>query len=511
MRLLADVGAKTHKHLGDRVKNDVKRSSFWVGGALTGIGLILSACGSSSGRRGLGSPQSDLTSLKIGSLDGDWAKMEVAFDSITKKYPFQKYGFQKKDFTNKTAENVNVVVRQDEYYIDLSYFDSQNKLVMQSCPEAKKQKHNMVGQKEYKTAVDICSVDSDKPVGTIDISGEPSQVTITPVPKTGDPKPNSNESQQNPTNPSQPPQFSGSKIPKSARFWVDPYSQAMSASQELKSKGDSRAGAVEFIAKQGAAVWYGEWSGSNIGQAVSRQVQGARDTGTWAVMIAYYIPHRDCGQHSAGGLKAQEYRRWISDFASAIGDANAIVVLEPDAIPLQRCLTEELKTERAALLKEAVQKLKANKNTLVYLDAGHSNFLTVEELVPRLRLAGIEQADGFALNTSNYQTTESNISYGTKVSQQLGGKTFVIDTSRNGNGPLGDKWCNPRGRALGKMPTADTGVPGVDAFLWLKRAGESDGNCENGGDNDGKRSDIPAAGAWWTEVAVEQARNAGIK
>jgi endoglucanase len=508
MRLKAVVEKKPYKDHWDEC--GTQKKPYLIGLGL-GFTLMLSSCGTSGGRRGLGSPQSETTSLKIGSLGGDWFKMEVAFDSITKKNPFQKYGFEKKEFSSNSVENVNIVVKQDEYYIDLGYFDSQNKLVMQSCPEAKKTKHNMVGQKEYKTSVDVCPVNSDKPVGTIDISGEPSNVTITPVPKSGDQKPNDNSSPKSPINPNQPPQFSSSKIPKNARFWVDPYSQAMNSAQNLRSKGDSRASAVEFIAKQGAAVWYGEWSGTDIRQAVSRQVQGARETGTWAVMIAYYIPYRDCGQHSAGGLKADEYRRWISDFASGIGDANAIVILEPDAIPLQRCLTEELKKERAELLKEAVQKLKANKNTIVYLDAGHPKFLTVGDLVPRLRASGIDQADGFALNTSNYQTTESNVSYGTEVSQLLGGKNFVIDTSRNGNGPQGDQWCNPRGRALGRLPTADTGVTGVDAFLWLKRAGESDGFCENGGDDHPKRYDVPAAGAWWLDIAVEQARNAGIK
>jgi endoglucanase len=67
----------------------------------------------------------------------------------------------------------------------------------------------------------------------------------------------------------------------------------------------------------------------------------------------------------------------------------------------------------------------------------------------------------------------------------------VIDTSRNGNGP-GDDWCNPGGRAAGQRPTTDTGDPLVDAFLWIKRAGESDGPC-NGG---------PAAGTFWPQYAV---------
>jgi endoglucanase len=85
-----------------------------------------------------------------------------------------------------------------------------------------------------------------------------------------------------------------------------------------------------------------------------------------------------------------------------------------------------------------------------------------------------------------------------RLAGALGGKHFIIDTSRNGNGPLSGAWCNPPGRALGTPPTTGTGEPIVDAFLWIKRPGESDGTCEGG----------PAAGRWWPEYALELARNA---
>jgi len=75
----------------------------------------------------------------------------------------------------------------------------------------------------------------------------------------------------------------------------------------------------------------------------------------------------------------------------------------------------------------------------------------------------------------------------------------VIDTSRNGRGPTADnQWCNPPGRGLGKKPTTSTGVTNVDAYLWIKRAGESDGNC-NGG---------PAAGQWFESYAQMLIQNA---
>ncbi len=86
-----------------------------------------------------------------------------------------------------------------------------------------------------------------------------------------------------------------------------------------------------------------------------------------------------------------------------------------------------------------------------------------------------------------------SIAYGEKISRLTGGKHFVIDTGRNGLGPTPDnQWCNPAGRALGRPPTTRTGHPLVDALLWVKSPGESDGEC-NGG---------PAAGHWWPEYAL---------
>ena len=111
---------------------------------------------------------------------------------------------------------------------------------------------------------------------------------------------------------------------------------------------------------------------------------------------------------------------------------------------------------------------------------------------------GLGDAVGFALNTSNYRTTAESRAYGEQVAALLGGDvSFVVDTSRNGNGSNGE-WCNPRGRALGDQPGAVDDGTHLDALLWVKLPGESDGSC-NGG---------PPAGQWWQEVALELARNA---
>ncbi|MFC7470911.1 glycoside hydrolase family 6 protein [Actinomadura keratinilytica] len=68
--------------------------------------------------------------------------------------------------------------------------------------------------------------------------------------------------------------------------------------------------------------------------AVRRATGGAAKSGSTAVLVAYNVPHRDCGQHSAGGAADRAaYGEWIDAFASAIGESKAVVVLEPDAVP----------------------------------------------------------------------------------------------------------------------------------------------------------------------------------
>jgi endoglucanase len=130
---------------------------------------------------------------------------------------------------------------------------------------------------------------------------------------------------------------------------------------------------------------------------------------------------------------------------------------------------------------------------------------------------------------------------------------FLIDTSRNGQGPLdagsyaaapynqppgvlgtlnAGSWCNPPARGLGLKATANTGVPLLDAYLWIKVPGESDGSCnaqggarawdysaytQPGWPTDATSQALfdplwglvdPAAGAWFPQQALDLANRA---
>lgn len=299
------------------------------------------------------------------------------------------------------------------------------------------------------------------------------------------------------TDPPVPAKATGNPL-AGAKLWVDPESLAALRANAIRAQEPANAAILDKIAQQPQALWLGEWN-SNIYRTVQHVVGKAKAEGAMPVFIAYNLPHRDCGQHSAGGLKGKDdYRQWIRKIHAGIGQDAAVVVLEPDALGLlDKCLSNEQQEERLFLLRDAVRVLRQNPKTVVYLDAGHSRWAPADVMAERLKKAGIDEAHGFALNTSNYGFTEENIEYGKKVSELVGGAPFVIDTSRNGAGPApNNEWCNPPGRKIGKPPTTETGDPLIDGYLWLKRPGESDGEC-NGG---------PKAGVFWLEMALSQAQ-----
>ena len=162
-------------------------------------------------------------------------------------------------------------------------------------------------------------------------------------------------------------------------------------------------------------------------------------------------------------------------------------------------------------------------------------------------------------NPATGYTVDYSPEYAASVTAQIQGLMgtavatlpFTIDTSRNGRGPLDPSrygaapynqpaavlgalhdgnWCNPPGAGLGVRPTSSTGSPLVDAFLWVKTPGQSDGSCDIAGgarawdysqynpwsvvgDAQNHFDPLwgqvdPAAGAWFAPQALDLAKNA---
>jgi endoglucanase len=280
------------------------------------------------------------------------------------------------------------------------------------------------------------------------------------------------------------------------RLYVSPASHARRQAEAWRRSRPRDAALMDRMAQQAQAEWFGDWNHDVRGD-VDRLVSAAAYAGTVPVLVAYNIPQRDCGHYSAGGARgAGGYRQWIRAFAEGIRGRRAVVILEPDALMVTNCLSAPRLEERLRLIREAVEVLKARGAT-VYVDAGSASGSRPDEMAARLTRAGIARADGFALNVSNFVGNARNIAHGEQISRRVGGKHFVIDTSRNGAGiASGGEWCNAPGQALGAAPTTRTGHALVDAFLWVKRPGESDGTCHGG----------PQAGQWWADYALGLAK-----
>jgi endoglucanase len=384
----------------------------------------------------------------------------------------------------------------------------------------------------------------------------------------------------------------------------------------LTSAGDTEnADLIRAMSQTPQAVWVEGGTPAAVQREVRSTLARATAKQSVPVLVAYNIPFRDCAQFSAGGATtAAEYEAWITGLAAGIGDGEAIVILEPDGLgiipwydpygaadgssTLEWCQPAEADpataaAERFAMLGFAVDVFAALPNVTTYLDGTHSAWLGAGDIADRLVRAGVEDADGFFLNVSNYQYTAHNVQYGgwisaclayatevvagdffgcpnqywnggpfpAKIADLLGEWTgvaldpfgewsdgtdvptlntsginlryanmlgaveptthYVIDTSRNGRGPWRpgvypdpQDWCNPPDRGLGLAPTLVTNEPLVDAYLWVKTPGESDGECTRGLGAAGETVDPewglidPGAGDWFPEMALQLVTNA---
>ncbi|MEW2398356.1 glycoside hydrolase family 6 protein [Streptomyces sp. NPDC046862] len=238
------------------------------------------------------------------------------------------------------------------------------------------------------------------------------------------------------------------------------------------------------IADQPAAVWFADYTPSTIATRVRAVTSGGAALGRVPVVVPYAIPDRDCGGASQGGAPGLDaYDAWIDRFAAGLGSDEVIVILEPDSIAQSDCLSSGQRVDRFASLARAGRVLKAaNPRARVYYDAGHSQWNAPDKQAALLGKAGAASAassDGVFSNVSNFNRTSAEVAYTRAVLDALGGPRglgAVIDTSRNGNGaPADGQWCDPAGRKVGQPPTLGTGEARIDAYLWVKLPGESDG------------------------------------
>lgn len=304
-----------------------------------------------------------------------------------------------------------------------------------------------------------------------------------------------------PVTPAPPMRLTDSGNPLAGQpFYVDPVSSAMNAARGANPPSAQ----LTAIANTPQAYWLDQaFPAGSVAGRVASYVSAAQAAGSMPIFALYAIPHRDCGSYASGGFgSGADYSAWIEAISAGLGASPAAIILEPDALAMADCLSPGQRDERISLIRSAVDTLTRDPNAAVYVDGGHSRWVSADEMANRLNAAGVGHARGFSLNVSNFFTTDEEIGYGEAISGATGGAHYVIDTGRNGAGPAPDSalsWCNPSGRALGTPPTTATAGGHADAYLWIKRPGESDGSCNGGA----------PAGRFVSSYAIDLAQNAG--
>jgi len=244
-----------------------------------------------------------------------------------------------------------------------------------------------------------------------------------------------------------------------------------------------------------------------------------------------------------------------------------VALIEPDSLPnlatnmnVAKC--EQAQTAYMTCIPYAIKQLATLPNVVQYVDAAHGGWLGWPDNMQKFTqiiktvlttAGGVNTVRGFASNTANYQPLGSVSSqsdpcklkenynncineaiYIQYMNQQMEtqgitGKGYITDTARNGvpdcrkasSESCGDpccEWCNIANAGFGTKPTTDTSSTGlsiIDAFVWAKVPGESDGTSNTSASNydfhcgsDESVPNSPQAGQWFDAFFVMLATNA---
>ncbi|HEY6396165.1 MAG TPA: glycoside hydrolase family 6 protein [Solirubrobacteraceae bacterium] len=311
---------------------------------------------------------------------------------------------------------------------------------------------------------------------------------------------------RNPANPLDLPTLPPSGNPLSgANFYVDHQSPVSILARTRKFQ------ALGVIARQPGTARFGKFSSRDVGVFVNHSLTtaAALEPGTVPMLATYRIVDGHCGHWADPPADQASYHDFIQRFSQGVGSYRAVLFLEMDSLITTGCLSPKGVAVRMAELRDAINTLIANcPHLVIYLDAGAADALPARSAARLLMSAGVSQIQGFFLNSTHFDWTSREIRYGKAISRMTGGKHFVVNTGENGRGPLvppdpvhqgNEVLCNPPGRGLGPVPTAQTGFANVDAFAWTSNPGESGGACVPG---------APGTGRYWARYGLMLVRNA---
>jgi len=320
--------------------------------------------------------------------------------------------------------------------------------------------------------------------------------------------------------------------------------------------------AASAVAKVGSFVWMDTMAkvplmDTYLADIKAKNAAGAKLMGTFVV---YDLPDRDCAALASNGeLKiddggVEKYKTQYIDKIAAIikkyPDVKINLAIEPDSLANMITNMGVQKCSRAApyykeLTAYALKSLNF-ANVDMYLDGGHAGWLGWDANIgPAAKLyaevykaAGSPRAvRGIVTNVSNYNAfriaTCPSITQGSKncdeeryinafaplLKAEGFPAHFIVDTGRSGKQPTGQQawgdWCNVKGAGFGIRPTTNTDNALVDAFVWVKPGGESDGTSDQSAarydgfcGKDSAFKPAPEAGTWFQDYFAMLLQNA---
>ena len=111
------------------------------------------------------------------------------------------------------------------------------------------------------------------------------------------------------------------------QFYVPkPDKGALAQVSDLLSEQDKTdANLIREMTSESHAVWFTGGTPAEVQRQVNETVNAAAGQHSVAVLVAYDVPFRDCGQYSAGGaLNTADYLAWIDAFARGMKEFERI-------------------------------------------------------------------------------------------------------------------------------------------------------------------------------------------
>ncbi|KAH0334648.1 glycoside hydrolase family 6 protein, partial [Aureobasidium melanogenum] len=315
------------------------------------------------------------------------------------------------------------------------------------------------------------------------------------------------------------------------QIYANPYyaSEIAAAIPSLPSSLQAKASAV---AKIGTFVWLDTAAKVPTMDTYLSNIEKLNAAGsgpeTIGAFVVYDLPNRDCAALASNGELTvandglTKYKAYIDSIAAIEAHDDYISGVE-----------------------YAIKTLNFD-NVAMYLDGGHGGWLgwpanigpAADLFASIYTAAGKPKAvRGIATDVSNYNAyqlatapsyTQSNPNFDEQryvnalaplLTAQGFPAHFIIDQGRSGVQPTsqlqqGD-WCNVINTGFGIRPTTNTGDPLVDAIVWVKPGGESDGTS----DSTSPRYDAhcgyadalkpaPEAGTWFQAYFEQLLKNA---